>query len=86
MDGIPLRDVWNDINIIQSKEKLNYATQKPILLLERIVKMYSNENDTCLDIFSGSGTLGRACINSNRKYLLFDINKKGQEIFLKSIT
>ncbi len=85
MEGVPLRDIWCDINNIQSGEKLNYATQKPIKLLERIVSLYSNENDVCLDIFAGSGSLGRACIKLNRKYLLFDINEHGKNVFLDSI-
>tara|TARA_B110000967_G_C18879245_1_gene560069 strand:+ start:1187 stop:2269 length:1083 start_codon:yes stop_codon:yes gene_type:complete len=85
MDGIPLRDIWLDIHNIQLGEKMDYATQKPVKLLERIVKLYSNENNICMDIFAGSGTLGRACINLNRKYILMDINKKGQELFLHSI-
>lgn len=85
MEGVPLRDIWCDINNVQSSEKINYATQKPVKLLERIVKLYSNENDICLDIFAGSGTLGRACLNTNRNYLLFDLNEKGREMFLQSI-
>ena len=86
MSGIPLRDVWCDINNTQIGEKIDYATQKPVKLLERIVQLYSNENDLCLDIFAGSGVLGRACINLNRKYMLMDINEKGKEIFLKSVS
>jgi DNA modification methylase len=85
MEGVPLRDIWCDINNVQSGEKLDYATQKPIKLIERIIKLYSNENDICLDIFAGSGTLGRACINENRNYLLFDINEKGKNIFIDSM-
>ena len=85
MEGVPLRDIWCDINNVQSGEKINYATQKPIKLLERIIYLYSNEEDICLDIFAGSGTLGRACLKTNRKYLLFDINEKGKELFLESI-
>jgi len=85
MEGVPLRDIWCDINNIQSGEKVNYATQKPVKLLERIIKLYTDENDICLDIFAGSGTLGRACINLNRKYILFDNNQKGKDIFLESI-
>ena len=85
MNGIPLRDIWCDINNVQIGEKLKYATQKPVKLLERILTLYTNENDLCLDIFAGSGTLGRACINKNRKYILFDINSNAKEIFLKSI-
>jgi adenine specific DNA methylase Mod len=79
--GIPLKDVWNDISTIQMNEKLDYATQKPVALLERIVNLYSNENSNCLDIFAGSGTLGRACLNTNRFYTLIDMNEKGKEIF-----
>ena len=86
MEGIPLRDVWCDINNVQSGEKMNYATQKPVKLVERIVELYTNENDICLDIFAGSGTLGRACINKNRKYILFDINNKGRELFTKNMS
>jgi DNA modification methylase len=85
MEGIPLRDIWCDINNVQSGEKINYATQKPVKLVERIVELYTNENDICLDIFAGSGTLGRACIHKNRKYILFDINHKGRELFLENI-
>ena len=82
MDGIPLRDVWCDISNTGGGQ---YATQKPVKLLERIVKLYSDENDVCLDIFAGSGTLGRACIALNRKYILFDINQKGKDLFLQSV-
>ena len=85
MEGIPVRDIWDDINNIQRGEKMPYATQKPVKLLERIVKMYSNEEQICLDIFAGSGTLGRACKNLKRKYILFDINEYGKELFVKSI-
>jgi DNA modification methylase len=85
MEGIPVRDTWDDIPSIQSKEKLPYATQKPVKLLERLLLLYTHENGVCLDPFAGSGTLGRACINLNRSYILFDLNLEGQELFLKSI-
>ncbi len=85
MAGIPLRDVWCDINNTQIGEKLKYATQKPVKLLERIISLYSNENDVCMDIFAGSGTLGRACTNKKRKYILIDINPEGKQIFEKSL-
>jgi len=83
MEGVPLRDIWCDINNVQSGEKVNYATQKPVKLLERIIRLYSDENAVCLDIFAGSGTLGRACISCKRKYILFDVNEKGREIFIQ---
>jgi site-specific DNA-methyltransferase (adenine-specific)/adenine-specific DNA-methyltransferase len=81
MDGIPVRDLWLDINQIQGNEKLDYATQKPVKLLERIVSMFSNKGDLVLDPFAGSGTTGRACMNTGRNYILLDINPKGKEIF-----
>jgi site-specific DNA-methyltransferase (adenine-specific) len=85
MDGIPIRDVWNDICNTQSGEKLDYATQKPVKLLERILSMLTEECDLVLDPFAGSGTTGRAAINLNRNYILFDISEKGRNEFLKSI-
>jgi len=83
MDGIPVRDTWDDISSIQNGEKTKYATQKPIKLLERIISLYSAEGDTCLDPFAGSGTLGRACKNMRRDYILFDINPEAKEVFDK---
>jgi DNA modification methylase len=85
MDGIPVRDMWIDVGQIQNGEKLDYATQKPVKLLERIIDIYSTEGDLVLDPFGGSGSLGRAAINRNRNYLLFDINQKGKDLFLNSI-
>lgn len=82
MEGIPVRDTWDDISNIQNGEKTKYATQKPVKLLERILSLYSEEGDLCLDPFAGSGTLGRACKNMKRDYLLFDINKEAKEVFL----
>lgn len=81
MDGIPVRDTWDDISSIQNGEKTRYATQKPIKLLERVLSLYSEEGDLCLDPFAGSGTLGRACRNMKRDYILFDINPEAKQVF-----
>ena len=81
MDGIPLHDVWTDIPSIQIGEKMDYATQKPVNLIKRIVQLYSNKNDTVLDIFAGTGTTGRACKLLNRNYILIDKNEKGKKLF-----
>ena len=85
MQGIPVRDTWDDISSIQNGEKTKYAKQKPVKLLERILKLYSERGDTCLDPFAGSGTLGRACINLNRYYILLDINQEAHDLFCKTI-
>ncbi|MAH47318.1 hypothetical protein CMI37_15950 [Candidatus Pacearchaeota archaeon] len=85
MEGIPVRDVWADISNVQAYEKLDYATQKPVKLLDRIIKMFSNERDLVLDIFAGSGTLGRSALRCGREYILFDSNPKGKDLFKESI-
>ena len=85
MNGIPVKDVWDDVKQIQMWEKLPYATQKPVALLERIVRMYSNQGDLVVDPFGGSGTTGRACIANNRNYELFDINEEGVKLFHESV-
>jgi len=83
MEGIPVRDTWDDISSIQNGEKTKYATQKPIKLLERVLSLYSAEGDLCMDPFAGSGTLGRACRNMKRDYILFDINPEAKKVFYK---
>jgi DNA modification methylase len=70
-----LRDVW-EISPIQSWiEKLNFATQKPEALLERIIKASSNENDIVLDCFVGSGTTAAVAQKLGRRWIACDINK-----------
>ena len=83
MEGIPVRDTWDDISSIQNGEKTKYATQKPIKLLERVLSLYSAEGDLCMDPFAGSGTLGRACRSMKRDYILFDINPDAKHVFDK---
>jgi adenine-specific DNA-methyltransferase len=77
--------LWTDISNTQQGEKVDYATQKPIALLNRIIQMYSNEKGLVVDIFAGSGTTGMSAIENNREYLLTDINPKGKEIFEKRL-
>ena len=68
------RDVWNiDMLGRSSGERLNYATQKPVALLRRIIESCSDEGDLCADFFSGSGTLAEAAFHTDRKFLCTDI-------------
>lgn len=85
MDGIPVTDWFDDISNVQRGEKLDYATQKPINLMNRLLKLFTNEDDIVLDIFAGSGTLGRSCIELKRTYVLFDISENAKDVFAKSI-
>lgn len=85
LGGVQVKDIWDDISQIQMGEKLDYATQKPVKLLERIIKMYSNVGDVVCDPFAGSGTTGRASIATEREYILFDINPEAKELFDSTI-
>lgn len=87
-DGINLSDVWNDIPALphNSKEKVNHPTQKPIKLMERLVYLFSNPEDTVLDFCCGSGTTGVACLNLNRKFVGIEKNEKFFEIAEKRLT
>lgn len=85
MDGIPLNDWFDNISNVQMKEKLDYATQKPVKLLDTLLNLFSNPGDTVLDIFAGSGNVGRSCIRNGRNYVLFDISEKARGIFQDSI-
>lgn len=71
--GVPLSDVW-DIPYLnpKAKERAGYPTQKPLLLLERIIELVTDENDLVLDPFCGSGTTCVAAKLSKRVYLGID--------------
>lgn len=56
------------------KEKVNHPTQKPVALIEYLVRTFSNENDTILDFCIGSGTTAVACTNLSRNYIGFESN------------
>jgi site-specific DNA-methyltransferase (adenine-specific) len=79
--GKPLDDVWNIPAIAPtSDERVGYPTQKPLALLDRIVRLASNEGDTVLDPFCGSGTTLVAAKQLNRKYIGIDANIQAIEI------
>ena len=73
--GAPVQDIWDDIRSLTGKnrERLGYATQKPLALLERIIQASSNEGDTVLDPFCGCATTLEAAHKLNRKWIGIDI-------------
>lgn len=76
--GVPMPDVWeiSMINPVGSERTLlNYPTQKPETLLERIIKASTNENDLILDFFAGSGTTAAVAEKLNRRWIVCDIGK-----------
>ncbi len=65
---------WQTIVHTCGREKTGYPTQKPLPILERIVRVHSNPGDTVLDFFAGSGTTGEAASRNNRQFILIDEN------------
>jgi site-specific DNA-methyltransferase (adenine-specific) len=65
---------WNTIVCTNGSERTGYATQKPLAIIERIVKVHSNKDDLLLDFFAGSGTLGDAAGKHGRHFILIDNN------------
>jgi len=63
-------------NILKYKKDYNgfHPTQKPILLLEDLIKTFSNENDLVVDLTMGSGSTGVACVNTNRNFIGIEMN------------
>lgn len=59
-----------------SKESGHHPTQKPVALLEYLIKTYTNENETVLDFTMGSGTTGVACVNTNRNFIGIEKEEK----------
>lgn len=62
-----------------------HPTQKPVDLLEYLIKTYTNENETVLDFTMGSGSTGVACVNTNRKFIGIELDDKYFEIAEKRI-
>lgn len=75
MPGVALGDTWTDLRAVQGlgSEHLGYPTQKPVALLERILKASSNEGDIVLDPFCGCGTTIAAAQNLGRQWIGIDI-------------
>ncbi|MFV5483464.1 DNA-methyltransferase [Acinetobacter towneri] len=79
--GVPLGDVW-EIPFLnpKAKERTGYPTQKPLILLEKIIKLTTDEGDVVLDPFCGSGTTLVAAKLLGREYLGIDISEDAVEL------
>lgn len=82
-----MRDVW-DISILNSmsKERTGYPTQKPLALLERIIKASSNEDDVVLDPFCGCATTCVKAQQLGRKWIGVDIEKKAVDVLIDRLS
>lgn len=75
MEGVPAQDLWTDIFAVNSQadERVDYATQKPESLLDRIIRASSNEGMTVADFFGGSGVTAAVSHKLNRRFIHCDI-------------
>ena len=71
---------------IDSEFKTVHPTQKPIKLIEYLIKTYSNDGDIILDNCMGSGSTGVSCVNTNRKFIGIELDEKYYDISCKRIT
>ena len=88
-EGPPLRDWWDDIRILggpRNKERVGYPTQKPVSLLERIIRASSNEGDIVLDCFAGCATAALAAEKLNRRWVACDFNLRAWTVFKRQFS
>ncbi len=84
--GKGLTDVWwHTIVPTSGRERTGYPTQKPLGILERIVRVHSNPGDLVVDFFAGSGTTGEAAARLGRRYYLIDSNPDAARIMAERL-
>ena len=71
---------WQTIVPTVGRERTGYPTQKPIAILNRIVRVHSDPGDLVLDFFAGSGTTGEAAARNGRRYFLIDSNPEAVRV------
>ena len=77
---------WHTIVSPNGKEKTGYVTQKPLGILERIVKVHSNLGDRLLDFFAGAGSFGEAAARNGRDFVLVDNNPEAIRVMVKRLS
>jgi site-specific DNA-methyltransferase (adenine-specific) len=76
---------WHTIVSPNGREKTGYPTQKPLGIVERIVKVHSKRGDRLLDFFAGSGTLGDAAVRHGRNVVLVDDNPVAVDVMKRRL-
>ena len=71
---------WHTIVPTNGREKTGYPTQKPLGVLNRVIKVHSRPNDVVLDFFGGSGTTGEAAVRHGRGFVLIDNNPEAVQV------
>ena len=86
MPGVPLQDLWTDIPFALGKQRTGYPTQKPLALLDRIIRASSNEGDLVLDPFCGCATACVAAERLNRQWIGIDISDMAYRLVKERLT
>lgn len=73
------------IQKFESQGNTIHSTQKPVPLMEYLIKTYTNEGETVLDFCAGSGTTGIACQNINRKFVLIERDQKYYDLIMRDV-
>ena len=76
---------WHTIVSPNGKEKTGYPTQKPLGIINRLIKVHSNPGDRVLDFFAGSGTIGESAIRQGRSAVLIDNNEEAMQVMSKRL-
>ncbi len=76
---------WQTIVPTNGRERTGYPTQKPLPILERIVRVHSKPGDLVLDFFAGSGTTGEAAARNGRRYYLIDNSPDAVRVMAKRL-
>ncbi|MFG0256572.1 MAG: DNA-methyltransferase [Phycisphaerales bacterium JB043] len=76
---------WHTIVSPNGKEKTGYPTQKPLGVINRLIKVHSNPGDRVLDFFAGSGTIGESAIRNGRSAVLVDSNEEAIEVMVRRL-
>ena len=83
--GVPIQDIVTDISIASKKERIGYPTQKPLALLERIIKASSKEGDIVLDPFCGCATALVAAEKLGRQWIGVDLSPKAVDLVISRL-
>jgi site-specific DNA-methyltransferase (adenine-specific) len=80
---LPTDTWWWTIVGTNSHERNGYPTQKPLGIINRIIRASSNPGDVVMDFFAGSGTVGESCLQLGRKFILMDNNPQALEVMAR---
>jgi site-specific DNA-methyltransferase (adenine-specific) len=76
---------WHTIVATNGREKTGYPTQKPLGIIRRLIRVHSRLDDTLLDCFAGSGTLGACAAEEGRNFTLIDSNPQAMEVMARRL-